>query len=312
MSKTNLRLVIQRIDEKFPALKQVIDYLGTLNQKSNEEAVESSPKPKEETYVQVKSEENKEAHKTRKEINVDKQNTSNGHLLVDQEHNYAKLIQKLPSPKASTDVKSKTKKNQTKSSLLKVKDKQNPNNTNNELEKTCVRKRKREEIGQFICDYCGKILPRKRYLIYHFLLHTGERPYSCDICKKSFQVKHHLVSHLLSHNEKRPYGCKYCSKTFKNSSGLKYHIQSHVGTTMRYKCSICNKKFKQSSDLKVHSYVHGKLRPYVCHFCSNRFRHRALLRSHLRCIHAGKENELPEIDWDSKKEKECVRQRCVS
>uniref|UniRef100_A0A3P9LEK0 Zinc finger and BTB domain containing 11 n=1 Tax=Oryzias latipes TaxID=8090 RepID=A0A3P9LEK0_ORYLA len=58
-------------------------------------------------------------------------------------------------------------------------------------DKTSASATKRE----FVCDICGKTLPKLYSLRIHMLSHTGVRPHSCKVCGKTFAHKPSLKMH---------------------------------------------------------------------------------------------------------------------
>lgn len=54
---------------------------------------------------------------------------------------------------------------------------------------------------QFICRYdnCNKIFYKNWNLVYHFRIHTNERPFKCEECYKTFSQKANLERHVTTH-----------------------------------------------------------------------------------------------------------------
>ncbi|GFW64637.1 hypothetical protein TNCV_700431 [Trichonephila clavipes] len=56
--------------------------------------------------------------------------------------------------------------------------------------------------SNFCCEFCSKVFYRKRYLLDHLNIHTGERPYICEFCTKSFTQRASRNRHMkLCHPE---------------------------------------------------------------------------------------------------------------
>uniref|UniRef100_A0A3P8TGB6 C2H2-type domain-containing protein n=1 Tax=Amphiprion percula TaxID=161767 RepID=A0A3P8TGB6_AMPPE len=51
------------------------------------------------------------------------------------------------------------------------------------------------------CPKCFKLFCSPSKLRRHFLIHTGQKPYSCTVCRKTYRQKVHLKSHLSMSNK---------------------------------------------------------------------------------------------------------------
>ncbi|KAM5291965.1 zinc finger protein 445-like [Ctenodactylus gundi] len=133
----------------------------------------------------------------------------------------------------------------------------------------------------FLCPQCGKTFTRKKTLIDHQRIHTGDAPYRCGECAKVFAYKSAFIVHKKRHAVKRklegvqsasqgseasadPYTCGHCGKAFRNHSFLLIHERVHT-RERPFKCAECGKAFRWSSNLYRHQRRHSAHRQYECH-----------------------------------------------
>ncbi|XP_045553437.1 zinc finger and BTB domain-containing protein 11 isoform X2 [Salmo salar] len=83
---------------------------------------------------------------------------------------------------------------------------------------------------EFVCDICGKTLPKLYSLRIHMLNHTGVRPHSCRVCGKTFAHKHSLKMHRALHDAAKQFHCLLCDKSFVSKRSLEEHTSIHTGT----------------------------------------------------------------------------------
>ncbi|KAM3848280.1 uncharacterized protein M6D78_004936 [Vipera latastei] len=144
----------------------------------------------------------------------------------------------------------------------------------------CSLSRKRK-----VCMKCGKSFSNKCHLIYHQMIHTGERPYECMECGKTFTQKKDLNRHERIHTGERPYKCLECGKTFIQKGNFNLHERIHTGDRP-YKCMECGKSFIRNYHLNNHQKIHTGERPYKCMECGKTFARKDDLNRHKR-IHSG-------------------------
>lgn len=146
-------------------------------------------------------------------------------------------------------------------------------------DKTLMTHTKRE----FVCDICGKTLPKLYSLRLHMLSHTGVRPHSCKVCGKTFTHKHSLKMHRTLHDITKQFQCEYCHKTFVSKRSMEDHTSLHTGQS-KYLCNTCGTTFHRASALSKHLKKHlpkPDVRPFACAHCDKRFFEAKDLQQHM-------------------------------
>lgn len=82
---------------------------------------------------------------------------------------------------------------------------------------------------EYVCDICGKTLPKLYSLRIHMLNHTGVRPHSCKVCGKTYANKHNLSVHRSLHGITKQFQCEYCKKLFVTKRSMEEHTSLHTG-----------------------------------------------------------------------------------
>ncbi|XP_052415134.1 zinc finger and BTB domain-containing protein 11-like [Carassius gibelio] len=136
---------------------------------------------------------------------------------------------------------------------------------------------------EFVCDICGKTLPKLYSLRIHMLNHTGVRPHSCKVCGKSFATKHSLKMHRSLHDSLKRFQCTVCEKSFVTKRSLEEHTSIHTGET-KYLCTTCGASFHRASGLSKHLKKHQprpEVRSFHCSHCDKSFFEAKDLQQHM-------------------------------
>ncbi|XP_068176596.1 zinc finger and BTB domain-containing protein 11 [Antennarius striatus] len=136
---------------------------------------------------------------------------------------------------------------------------------------------------EFVCDICGKTLPKLYSLRIHMLNHTGVRPHSCKVCLKTFTNKHSLKMHRALHDVTKQFQCEFCKKCFVSKRSMEEHTSLHTGES-KYLCNTCGATFHRASALSKHLKKHQpkpEVRPFACSHCDKRFYEAKDLQQHM-------------------------------
>ncbi|KAJ8350364.1 hypothetical protein SKAU_G00254940 [Synaphobranchus kaupii] len=136
---------------------------------------------------------------------------------------------------------------------------------------------------EFVCDICGKTLPKLYSLRIHMLNHTGVRPHACRVCGKAFAHKHSLKMHRALHDALKQFHCTLCDKSFVSKRSLEEHTSIHTGES-KYLCTTCGKSFHRASGLSKHLKRHQprpEVRGFPCSHCDKSFYEAKDLQQHM-------------------------------
>ncbi|KAL1023390.1 hypothetical protein UPYG_G00040230 [Umbra pygmaea] len=136
---------------------------------------------------------------------------------------------------------------------------------------------------EFVCDICGKTLPKLYSLRIHMLNHTGVRPHSCRVCGKTFAHRHSLKMHKALHDNTKQFTCLICNKSFVSKRSLEEHTSIHTGEA-KYQCPQCGCMFNRASGLSKHLKRHKprpEVRGFPCDHCEKSFFEAKDLQQHM-------------------------------
>jgi len=146
--------------------------------------------------------------------------------------------------------------------------------------------RRQEGCDEFTCEFCSKKFKTQRLLENHCRRHI--KAYNCPNCyvalNSSWELKRHIDS---VHLKVRNHICEHCSRSFFQMSDLEKHQELHFRNLL-FKCNLCDKKYRWEKQLKAHLKSHENnyiSEPYICHFCSCRFKRGAKISKHLISVH---------------------------
>ena len=86
---------------------------------------------------------------------------------------------------------------------------------------------KKNPMGKFDCDQCGKSYSPRGNLRQHMQIHTGHYRYYCQQCKKGFSANINYNDHMRAHQGLK-FHCEYCTKTFKTQKSHRNHLLLHT------------------------------------------------------------------------------------
>ncbi|XP_061834387.2 zinc finger and BTB domain-containing protein 11 [Nerophis lumbriciformis] len=136
---------------------------------------------------------------------------------------------------------------------------------------------------KYVCDLCGKTLPRLYSLSVHMLQHTGVRPHACKVCGKTFAHKYNLKMHRVLHDVTKQFQCQHCDKSFVSKRNMEEHTSLHTGES-KYLCNKCGATFYRASALSKHLKKHKPkpdVRAFACSRCDKRFFEAKDLQQHM-------------------------------
>jgi len=132
-------------------------------------------------------------------------------------------------------------------------------------------KYEKNNLGEFVCIYCGITKRRQNTMRYHQLNHENELNHNCTICSKSFLQKQTLDMHMKSkHSENdakiEKFACPFDNCTFSSLSKgnatihcHRIHCQEEIKEIVEpnieektIRCNACEKTFPSSCGFYYH------------------------------------------------------------
>lgn len=124
----------------------------------------------------------------------------------------------------------------------------------------------RNADGDFVCPFCGKVVPKEKQntMHYHLKTHAGDLPHKCATCGKGYAQKQSLDLHILWNHQKDKNivecpvkGCGFKATTWANRRihFLRKHCKAEVSKIHGdgHTCKVCQKSFNSSTAFYYHA-----------------------------------------------------------
>jgi len=161
---------------------------------------------------------------------------------------------------------------------------------NLEAKQTPKKRKYDEELGSFMCPYCGVVVTMRKTLKKHIQnKHEGIR-YPCDQCAYQGTSRENLKHHKDVYHEMKRYYCDQCSHVSASKSSLRFHIKS-IHMNVKYPCDMCDHQATQLANLRKHKdSVHFGIK-HECDMCDMKFSTQSQMKKHQRNKH-GKDTRV--------------------
>ncbi|XP_069700837.1 zinc finger protein 431-like isoform X2 [Periplaneta americana] len=146
---------------------------------------------------------------------------------------------------------------------------------------TCVNSLRGHECKQkmFSCSECDKTYHTAGDLQKHSLVHSTANFFTCEMCDKTYHTADDLQKHSLVHSTANFFTCEMCDKTYHTADDLQKHSLVH-STANFFTCEMCDKTYHTADDLQKHSLVHSTANFFTCEMCDKSFAEKKDLTSH--------------------------------
>jgi transcription elongation factor Elf1 len=171
-----------------------------------------------------------------------------------------------------------------------------------------------DKIYSVQCDFCGKLIKTKTYLIHHIRaehVKDDRTTLLCSLCGIDFPNKFMLIQHgkvkhadmvacrlcqkmvkplcmpyhmKQVHASERNFLCTTCSATFKTKDNLKDHMKTH---NKALACDVCDKRFARRFQLTEHRLLHNDPSAFTCMVCGHKYSTASYLKRHMRAHENG-------------------------
>ncbi|CAC5412391.1 KRAB [Mytilus coruscus] len=138
---------------------------------------------------------------------------------------------------------------------------------------------------KYKCPTCEACFTTNESLQYHNKWHTGVKDVECPHCDMKFLVHKNLRKHMNKHHpglitqrRKKTNYCEICDSIFTRKDRLEYHmLEKHPANNPDRECRICGQKFDTDLDCTDHSNAHADMKkvpvakcPHCPLYCSSK------------------------------------------